>query len=152
MNRLNIAQFLSIGMPYVCSKTHPPNITNVLSMKNSSIFWWYQFQITFCRVRVVLFWFFLCFFLYCFLQGNLIYFAHSVNGFQVDNTFVMFGGCVFEQTYGIPMDRNCAPLIADLFLYSYKVGLMYKKTNMRGWQLLPAEPCVRAECYPHLIQ
>jgi hypothetical protein len=34
------------------------------------------------------------------------------------------GGCVFEQTYDIPMDRNCAPLIADLFLYSYKVGLM----------------------------
>jgi hypothetical protein len=50
--------------------------------------------------------------------------------FFIDNTFVMFGGCVFEQTYDIPMDRNCAPLIADLFLYSYKVGLFtYMKYN-----------------------
>jgi hypothetical protein len=29
----------------------------------------------------------------------------------------MFGGCGFEQTVGIPMGTNCAPLPADLFLY-----------------------------------
>jgi hypothetical protein len=33
--------------------------------------------------------------------------------------FVMFSGCVFQQTVGIPMGINCAPLLADLFLYSY---------------------------------
>jgi len=35
----------------------------------------------------------------------------------IDNIFVMFGGCVFQQKIGIPMGTNCAPLLADLFLY-----------------------------------
>jgi hypothetical protein len=29
----------------------------------------------------------------------------------------MLGERVFQQTVGIPMDTNCAPLLADLFLY-----------------------------------
>ena len=32
----------------------------------------------------------------------------------------MFGGRVYQQTVGIPMGTNCAPLLADLFLYSYE--------------------------------
>ena len=31
-----------------------------------------------------------------------------------------FGGRIFQQTVGIPMGTNCAPLFADLFLYSYE--------------------------------
>ena len=31
-----------------------------------------------------------------------------------------FGGRIFQQTIGIPMDTNFAPLLADLFLYSYE--------------------------------
>ena len=38
----------------------------------------------------------------------------------IDNIFVMFDGRVFQQTVGIPMGTNCAPLLADLFLYSYE--------------------------------
>ena len=38
----------------------------------------------------------------------------------VDNIFVQFGGCLFRQVIGIPMGTNCAPLLADLFLYSYE--------------------------------
>jgi hypothetical protein len=38
--------------------------------------------------------------------------------FLIDNVFVMFGGHVFQQTVGISMGTNCAPLLADLFLYS----------------------------------
>ena len=37
-----------------------------------------------------------------------------------DNIFVMFKRRVFKQTVGIPMVTNCAPLLADLFLYSYE--------------------------------
>jgi hypothetical protein len=37
----------------------------------------------------------------------------------IDNIFVMFGGRVFQQTVGIPKGTNSAPLLADLFLYSY---------------------------------
>ena len=40
--------------------------------------------------------------------------------FLIDNIFVEFGGRVFQQTVGIPMGTNCAPLLADLFLYSYE--------------------------------
>jgi hypothetical protein len=37
----------------------------------------------------------------------------------------MFGGRVFQQTVGIPMGTNCAPLLlADLFLYSYEADFI----------------------------
>ena len=41
-------------------------------------------------------------------------------GFLVDNIFVVFAGKVFQQIVGIPMGTNCAPLLADIFLYSYE--------------------------------
>ena len=40
--------------------------------------------------------------------------------FLVDNIYVRFGGQLFRQTVGIPVGTNCAPLLADLFLYSYE--------------------------------
>ena len=40
--------------------------------------------------------------------------------FLVDNIFVVFVGKVFQQIVGIPMGTNCAPLLADIFLYSYE--------------------------------
>ena len=50
--------------------------------------------------------------------------------FLIDNIFVEFGGLAFQQTIGIPMGTNCAPLLADLFLYSYEAefiqGLVQK--------------------------
>ena len=44
--------------------------------------------------------------------------------FLIDNIFVFFGGRVFQQTVGIPMGTNCAPLLADLFLYSYEADFI----------------------------
>ena len=43
---------------------------------------------------------------------------------MIENIFVIFGGCVFQQTFGIPIGTNCAPLLADLFLYSYEVDFI----------------------------
>ena len=40
--------------------------------------------------------------------------------FLIDNIYIEFGGIIFQQTIGIPMGTNCAPLLADLFLYSYE--------------------------------
>jgi len=37
--------------------------------------------------------------------------------------FVMFGGCVFQQTVGIPMGTSCT-LLADLFLYSFEADFI----------------------------
>ena len=36
--------------------------------------------------------------------------------FLVDNIFVVFAVKVFQQIIDIPMDTNCAPLLADIFL------------------------------------
>jgi hypothetical protein len=44
--------------------------------------------------------------------------------FLIDNTFAMFGGRVFQQSVGIPLGTNCAPLLADLFLYSYEADFI----------------------------
>ena len=46
--------------------------------------------------------------------------------FLVDNIYVRFGGQLFRQTVGILMGTNCAPLLADLFLYSYENESLYK--------------------------
>jgi hypothetical protein len=48
------------------------------------------------------------------------------NGFLVDNIYVVFGDQVFQQSVGIPMGTNCAPLLADLFLYSYEAEFVQK--------------------------
>ena len=46
--------------------------------------------------------------------------------FLLDNIYVRFGNTVYRQIVGIPMGTNCAPLIADLFLYCYESQFMAK--------------------------
>jgi hypothetical protein len=45
------------------------------------------------------------------------------------NIFVVFGNKVFQQIVGIPMGTNCAPLLADLFLYSYEAEFIKKNST-----------------------
>ena len=35
--------------------------------------------------------------------------------FLLDNIFVVLAGKVFQQIIGIPIGKNCAPLLADIF-------------------------------------
>ena len=37
--------------------------------------------------------------------------------FLLDNIFIRFGTKLYRQVVGIPMGTNCAPLVADLFLF-----------------------------------
>ena len=57
--------------------------------------------------------------------------------FLIYNIFVMFDGRVFQQTVGIHMDTYCAPLLAELFLYSYEAdfikGLLKKNEKKLAW-------------------
>ena len=46
--------------------------------------------------------------------------------FLLDNIYVRFANTVYRQIVGIPMGTNCAPLIADLFLYCYESQFMAK--------------------------
>ena len=40
--------------------------------------------------------------------------------FLIANIFVKFGEHLFRQVIGISVGTNCAPLVADLFLYFYE--------------------------------
>jgi len=44
----------------------------------------------------------------------------------IDNTYVTIGDKVFKQCIGIPMGTDCAPYLANLFLYSYEFDFMNK--------------------------
>jgi hypothetical protein len=46
--------------------------------------------------------------------------------FLIDNICVSFGGTLLQQVVGIPMVTNCAPLLTDLFLYSYEWEFLQK--------------------------
>jgi hypothetical protein len=46
-----------------------------------------------------------------------------------DNISVSSGGILFQQVVGIPMGTNCAPLLADLFLYSYELEFLQKSVK-----------------------
>ena len=47
-----------------------------------------------------------------------------MHDFLIDSIFAMFGGRVFQQTAGIPMSTNYAPLLVDLFLYSHEADFI----------------------------
>ena len=38
--------------------------------------------------------------------------------------FIRFGSKLYRQIVGIPMGTNCAPLVADLFLFCYERDFM----------------------------
>lgn len=44
----------------------------------------------------------------------------------INNIFVLFGGKMFQQTSGIQLGTNCAPLLADMFLYYYEAEFVQK--------------------------
>ena len=35
----------------------------------------------------------------------------------MDNYYIQFGNRLYRQIVGVPMNSNCAPLVADLFLF-----------------------------------
>ena len=63
--------------------------------------------------------------------------------FLLDNIFIRFGTKLYRQVVGIPMGTNCAPLVADLFLFCYERDFMIslsddKQTDViDGLTLLP---------------
>ena len=48
--------------------------------------------------------------------------------FLIDNIYIQVGSGVFQQAIGILMGTDCAPLIADLFLFSFEFDFMKKLT------------------------
>ena len=44
--------------------------------------------------------------------------------YLLNNIFIRFGSKLYRQIVGIPMGTNCAPLVADLFLFCYERDFM----------------------------
>ena len=44
--------------------------------------------------------------------------------YLLDNIYIRFGTKLYRQIVGIPIGTNCAPLVADLFLYCYERDFM----------------------------
>ena len=44
--------------------------------------------------------------------------------YLLDNIFIRFGSKLYRQIVDIPMSTNCAPLVADLFLFCYERDFM----------------------------
>ena len=49
--------------------------------------------------------------------------------YLLDNIYIRFGTKLYRQIVGIPMDTNCAPLVAELFLFCYERNFM---TSLSG--------------------
>ena len=47
----------------------------------------------------------------------------------MDNIFTRFGSKLYRQIVGIPTGTNCAPLVADLFLFYYERDFMLSHNN-----------------------
>ena len=44
--------------------------------------------------------------------------------FLLENIYIRFGAKLYRQIVGIPMGKNCAPLVADSFLFCYERDFM----------------------------
>ena len=47
----------------------------------------------------------------------------------MDNIHIRFGTKLYRQIVGIPMGTNCAPLVADLFIFCYERDFMISLSN-----------------------
>ena len=48
---------------------------------------------------------------------------------SLNNIYIRFGNKLYRQIVGIPMVINCAPLVADLFLFCYERDFMTSLSN-----------------------
>ena len=58
--------------------------------------------------------------------------------FLLDNIFILFGTKLYRQVVGIPMGTNCAPLVADLFLFCYEKDFMLSLSDDKQTDIIDA--------------
>ena len=52
--------------------------------------------------------------------------------FLIENIYIQVGNRIFRQTIGIPMGTDCAPLLANLFLFHYEYKFMKEKLKQNN--------------------
>ena len=58
--------------------------------------------------------------------------------YLLDNIFIRFGSKSYRQIVGIPMGTNCAPLVADLFLFCYERDFMLSLSDNNQADIIEA--------------
>ena len=58
--------------------------------------------------------------------------------YLLDNIFIRFGSKLYRQIVGIPMGTNCAPLVADLFLFCYDRDFMLSLSDNNQADIIEA--------------
>ena len=58
--------------------------------------------------------------------------------FLLNNIFIRFGTELYRQVVGIPMGTNCAPLVADLFLFCYERDFMMSLSDDKQADVIDA--------------
>ena len=56
----------------------------------------------------------------------------------MDNIYIRFGTKLYRQTLGISMGTNCAPLVADLFLFCYERDSMTSLSDVKQAEIIEA--------------
>ena len=58
--------------------------------------------------------------------------------YLLDNIFIRFGSKLYRQIVGIPMGTNCAPHVADLFLFCYERDFMLSLSDNNQADIIEA--------------
>ena len=69
------------------------------------------------------------------LSGRVV--CDALHNF-LDNIFIRFGSKLYRQIVGIPMDTNCAPLVADSFLFCYERDFMFSLSDNNQTDIIEA--------------
>ena len=58
--------------------------------------------------------------------------------YLLDSIYIRFGSELYRQNIGISMGTNCAPLVADLFLFCYERDFMKYLTKEKRYNMIDA--------------
>ena len=58
--------------------------------------------------------------------------------YLLGNIFIRIGSKLYRQIVGIPMGTNCAPLVADLFLFCYERDFMVSLSDNNQTDVIEA--------------
>ena len=58
--------------------------------------------------------------------------------YLLDNIYIRLGTKLYRQIVGIPMGTNCAPLVADLFLFCYERDFMTSLSDVKQAEIIEA--------------
>ena len=58
--------------------------------------------------------------------------------YLLDNIYIRFGTKLYRQIVDIPMGTNCAPFVADLFLFCYDRDIMTSLSDVKQAEIIEA--------------